>query len=146
LRTIPAHPGRKSGPRTNGLTTRSNIAATSSASIQTTPLIANVAAEQWQLRRQVAPEAHRLGLAAMWGRCGDDEAGREPRTMMAYAAGRGRYKVRCGSLAADMLEEALADLEQSYMRTIADMKAAALDAIARRRYYWLQIQARETAA
>jgi hypothetical protein len=132
LRTFPGDPGRKSGPWTNGSTARSSGAATSSASFQTRPLIDHAAAERWQLRRQLASEAHRLALAVMWGRYGDDEAERELRTMLAYAADCGRYKVRCDPLAADMLEEALADLAQSYMRTIIDMKAAALDAMTRR--------------
>src|SRR5690242_6393544 len=77
------------------------------------------------------PEAHRLAVC-VW-HCGysRDDAWRELRTATAYAAERGKYRVRCGELADDMLDEALEDVGQSYAQTVAQMEAAALASLER---------------
>jgi hypothetical protein len=90
------------------------------------------AAERARLWEQMKLETYRLAIC-VW-HCGysKDDAWRELRTFTAYAAEQGKYHVKCGELANDMLDEALADLEASYARTVEKMMAAALAALQRK--------------
>jgi hypothetical protein len=97
-----------------------------------TTLSAPGGGERTALWEQMKPEAHRVAVC-MW-HCGysRDDAWRELRTFTAYAAERGKFRVKCGELANDTLDEALADLEASYARTTEKMMAAALSALQRK--------------
>jgi hypothetical protein len=97
----------------------------------TNRLIPHGAAERWQLRGQMQHETQRLALAVWWGRYTEDDARRELRTMTAAAAECGRYQVKCGLLARELLDEAIDALERKYEQSVASMKAAALDALER---------------
>jgi hypothetical protein len=134
LRTIPGHPGRESGPWTNRSAASSSGAAASLASSQTRPLIDHATAERWQLRRELAPEAHRLALAVMWDRYGDDEA--EAAALDALSRVKPRFVTGMQECAV-----AFTFHPQSSQHLVRCAIGEAM-----RRRDWLQSQARETAA
>jgi hypothetical protein len=81
------------------------------------------------LAQELQPEARRVALAVVWGRYGEDDARRELRGWLAIAADRARFKVRCGELASEMLEDELALLEASYRRTFWQIRDGVLHAL-----------------
>jgi hypothetical protein len=89
--------------------------AKSSGRTRFPPLIQPRAAEQAFLRWHAAPEAKRLALAVFHAGYSEETAVHELRVALAWWAQRGRYRlVRCGPLAVEMLDDALAELETKF--------------------------------
>lgn len=90
------------------------------------PLITNEMAYAASLRAWGRHDAHRLALAVAWGRYGEDDARAELAATLAFHAQRARMlTVSCRALAADMLEEALEEIEDRHDAVLRRMTDAA---------------------
>lgn len=95
------------------------------------PLAPNGAAERAALRTQLAPEARRLALAQWWAGYSEEDARRELSTLLADAAERGGFRIRCRPIADEMMRDASDLLWTEYAWTYSAMKDATLDALTR---------------
>jgi hypothetical protein len=94
-------------------------------------MITSDGAEAAYLRHSQKREADRLALAMWWAGYSEPDAVQELRTHLACVAQRGKFKVHCGTLASEMLTDALDELEARYEVTMDQVTTASLGGLER---------------